>query len=352
MVKMIGCLLAYLLYFFSSLISHVDITCQQKMGFTEYCVVGSATPTKSNSLLINEFPKQIVDQQANSFLYIKSVETVADNIDAGSGGISVDKHGVIYTSDFGSELGGGGKGGDRIFRVSIDGKVSKFCSGQRGASGSTFGKDGKLYQANIRGNVINTISEKGEVEEFCKVGLASPVGLTIDSEGNLYVCNCASASIQKISPEGKSTTLVRDRLLSCPNGITIDNEGTLYVSNFMNGDVIRVTKDGKISRLATLPGNNNGHIVFHRGVLFVVARSAHQIYRVTLDGQSQLVAGSGKQGHKNGPATEAEFSLPNGICVSPDGKSLFINEVAKIDGGARNLAPTRIRRLVLEDVED
>ena len=291
------------------------------------------------------------DQPTEESAIIKSVETIADNISAGSGGISVDKQGMIYTSDFGSKLGGGGKGGDKVFRVSLDGEVKKFCDGQRGASGSVFDKNGRLFQANIRGNLINVISQKGEVSEFCNKGLASPVGLTIDSDGNVFVCNCASASIQKITPDGESTTLVRDRLLNCPNGITIGKDGMLYVSNFMNGDVIQVTKEGKVSRLTTLPGNNNGHIVFHRGVLFVVARSAHQIYQVTLDGKSKLVAGTGKRGYQDGSAKEAEFSLPNGICVSPDGKSLFINEVAKVDGNALNLAPTRVRRLILEDIE-
>lgn len=299
---------------------------------------------KSESKGKSKTDKSKPNKQKNQAI---SVDTVADNINAGTGGLAIDRDGAIYTSDFGSRLGGGGKGGDKIFRISDKGKAERFCGDQLGASGSVFDDQGRLFQANIRGNRINIIAANGKVSEFCRKGLSNPVGVVFDAKGNLLVCNCGGGSIQKISPDGESKTLVKNSLLKCPNGIAIGNDGTLFVSNFMNGDVVKISPDGSVSRLASLPGNNNGHLVFHRGVLFVVARSAHQIYRVTLDGKTALIAGTGKRGYNDGNPFKAAFSFPNAICVSRDGKYLFVNEVSDTKGDAMNLAPTRIRRIEL-----
>jgi hypothetical protein len=95
-----------------------------------------------------------------------------------------------------------------------------------------------------------------------------------------------------------------------------------------------------------LPGNNNGHIVYARdGIFYATARSAHQIYAITVDGDISLLAGSGERGHDDGSAFEATFSLPNDINVSPDGRVLYVNEVFSVN---RNINfPSVVRMIVL-----
>ena len=277
------------------------------------------------------------------------VETLADDIDAGSGGVAVDSKGSVYTADFGSRLGMGGTGGHRVYKITPDGKAKLFAKGFKGASGNCFDKDGNLFQSNIRGNLISKVTPDGKVTTFCQEGLFNPVGIIIDKDGNFFVGNCGSMSIQKITPDGKSSTFVKSNLLKCPNGITMDKERNLYVATFFSGDVIKITPDAKASKLATLPGNNNGHLTFHQGSLYVVARSAHQIYKVSLDGKVELLAGTGKRGKDDGEPHKASFSLPNDIAVSADGKSLYVNEVSPISGSPQILGPTRVRRIVLKD---
>ena len=103
---------------------------------------------------------------------------------------------------------------------------------------------------------------------------------------------------------------------------------------------------GVASRLATLPGGNNGHLIYLRGKLYVVAREAHRIYSVTLAGEFSVVAGSGSRGNSDGAALDASFCFPNDIAASADGRTLYINEVADCseDDGTR-LAPSLIRRI-------
>jgi DNA-binding beta-propeller fold protein YncE len=173
------------------------------------------------------------------------------------------------------------------------------------------------------------------------------VGIAIDEEGMLFVANCGSNAIVEVTPDGESTVFATDPLLSCPNGIVLDEEHNLYVACFNNGDVIKISWAGEVTRLATLPGKNNGHLVYREGLLYVVARGAHQIYKVSLEGEVELLAGSGKRGRDDGPALEATFSFPNDLAFSPDGKTLYVNENGSTTEPHTELAPMVVRRIRL-----
>lgn len=275
------------------------------------------------------------------------VETLGNALPGGSGGISVDEAGRIYVADFGEILSGGGAPGTRVFLVEPDGASRVFADGLQGASGNEFGPDGVLYQSNIAGGFISRIHPDGRNERWVSEGITNPVGIATDVNGDLLVANCGNASIQRVSISGTSTRFVQSNLLQCPNGITLDDDGNVYVANFMNGNVVKITPDGEASVFATIPGNNNGHLVFHRDTLYVVARSAHQVYSLTLEGEIALLAGSGEQGLDDGPALEATFSYPNDIGVSPDGRYLYVNDVADLSSTGQLLAPMVVRRIRL-----
>ena len=275
------------------------------------------------------------------------VSTLLDNIDAGTGGLNIDKDGRLYTADFGWRLDGRGKGGNLIHRVTPDGKSEIFCNQMRGASGNTFDVDGNLFQSSIGGNFISKVAPDGQVTEFCKDGLRSPVGLAFNAQGDLFACNCGSNSIQKISPSGNSELFCKSPLLKCPNGITVGPDGMIYVCNFSDGAVIQMDQTGQASKLATLPGNNNGHLIYHRGYLYVLARADCRVYQVDLAGRVSVFAGTGKRGKEDGEALSSSFSLPNSLIVSPDGKWLFVNETSPTQGDHRILGPTRIRKIEL-----
>jgi len=275
-----------------------------------------------------------------------TVTTLSGELDGGTGGVEVDARGFVYCADFGSRLGAGGTGGTKVFRLDPEtGEAEVFVEGLRGASGNAIGPDGAFYQSSIGGNFITRIDPDGTSRVFLRDNLRSPVGIAIDEEGMLFVANCGSSSILEVTPDGESTVLVSDPLLSCPNGITLDDEHNLYVANFNNGDVIRVSWSGEATRLATLPGNNNGHLVYRDGFLYVVARGAHQIYRVSLEGEVELFAGSGERGRDDGPALEATFSFPNDLAFSPDGKTLYVNHAASTTEPQTVLAPMIVRAI-------
>ncbi len=275
------------------------------------------------------------------------VTTVVDGIDGGTGGLNIDRDGNLLTADFGWTLNGPGKGGHQLFRVTPEGKVTLFHDQLRGGSGNTVDAEGNLYQSSIGGNFISKITPAGDATVICKTGLKNPVGLAFNSAGDLFACNCGGNTIAKIV-DGKASIFCDSPLLKVPNGITVGPDDTLYVCNFGNGDVIQIDTDGHATRLATLPGNNNGHLIFHRNRLLVLARKGCRVYQIDLAGRVSVLAGSGKRGNQDGPALESSFSLPNSLIASPDGKYLYVNETSPTSGDHRILGPTRIRRIELK----
>lgn len=272
------------------------------------------------------------------------VETYVDQLPGGAGGMSIRPDGHLFVADFGALLGGPPPGGTQVFQIRPDGSWTVFANGLQGASGNEIDKDGNLFQSNIRGHFIAKIAPNGQWTEFVHDGIKSPVGIVIDPDGNLFVSNCGADNIQKVTTNGESSLVASESLLSCPNGITIDENRNLYVSNFNNGDVLKITPDAVVSRLATLPGDNNGHLTYHAGYLYVIDRGSHSVYRISLDGKVELFAGTGQRGHHNGRALQATFSYPNDIVVGEDG-SFYVNENGPTTGPHTVLAPMMVRRI-------
>lgn len=297
-------------------------------------------------LSCNSGPSEI-SQQEN----VKDVESFTDDLYGGTGGLSVDKEGNVYSSDFGPFLGQLAQNftpKSKIFKITPDGKVSIFADSLTGASGSEFDSNGNLYQSNIRGRYISKITPLGEMTIFSMDSLVAPVGIAIDKNDDLVVCNCGNNTLRKITKDGSNTLFVASELLKCPNGITIDKEGNYYIANFSDGNVIKVTAEGKATILLTIPGDNNGHIMFHSGYLYVVGRSVHSIYKVSLSGEMELFAGTGERGRTNGDRLKSTFNYPNDLDFSPDGKFLYVNEEADTIGNPRILTPTIVRRIRME----
>ena len=270
------------------------------------------------------------------------VSTLVLSIPGGSGGMDVDSEGNIYMADFGSSLGAGSTGGNRVFKVLTDGTFSIWATGLVGASGNDFDAEGNLIQSNIGANIVSKITPQGNVSTLA-TGLSNPVGVTVAQNGDFYVCNCGNNTIAKVTNNGTSvSTFSSSTLFSCPNGIDMDDSGNLYVANFNNRNLVKITSGGQASTLASLPGNNNGHLLINGNFIYVVSRGLHQIHRVTFSGTVTLFVGNGNREIVDGPALQASLSFPNDIAFSPDGKKMYINDVNAVTDGT-TLSPVAIR---------
>ena len=269
------------------------------------------------------------------------VGTLAE-VPSATGGVEVDAEGNVYMGDMGPAPD---RTGTTVYKITPQGEVSTFATGFLGASGNAFDSKGNFFQSNLRRHSVSKVSPSGEVSTFVE-GVIAPVGIAIDDEDNLYVANCGGGSIQKVTAAGESSIYAASELFKCANGITLGPDGNVYVANFRDGHVLKVMPDGSVSIFADVPGGSNGHIIYGNGTFYVVARSAHQIYTLSLSGALELLAGSGARGHQDGAALEATFSLPNDLVLGPSDNVLYLNEVAPTTGTDNH--PSVVRMILLD----
>jgi len=257
------------------------------------------------------------------------VSTITEEIDA-SGGVKLGPDGHLYIGNFGEALST--PDGNQVWRLNLETfELEVYATGLQGASGNDFDSQGNLFQSNIAGGYISKITPEGEVSTFVSQGISAPVGIAIDKQDNLFVCNCDGAfanTIRKVTPEGVSTEFSNSNLLSCPNGITIDKNDNLYITNFNNSRLIKITPQGEASIFAFIQGNNNGHLTYFEpcDALFVNSHGSSSVYKINLgDGIVNRIAGTGQRSNIDGPADMATFSRPNGIALSTTGDTLFLN---------------------------
>ncbi|MEL6308341.1 MAG: hypothetical protein AAFQ52_09370, partial [Chloroflexota bacterium] len=271
------------------------------------------------------------------------VYTVVTGLPAATGGLDIDADGNLYFADFGEQ---NVTIGNTVYRITPQGDYEVFFESDDLASGTgnTFDADGNFYQSGYGSGTVLRVSPEGVVDVITE-DLSGPVGVVINDEGILYVNTCNDSSIARITPDGEVTLFARSRFLSCPNGLTQDENGNLYVANFRGSSIAQVTPDGEVSRIAQLPGSNGSHALYHNGILYAVSRGTHQVFTVTLDGEVELLAGTGERGNQDGALLEATFTLPNALAISPDGRVIYINEVVAETDGTNY--PSVVRAIVL-----
>lgn len=214
---------------------------------------------------------------------------------------------------------------DKISRVEL-GLVTPYVTGLTFVTGLVFAADGTLYASDSGTGEILKITSQRDISVFVSGldgdGSIGPVGLVFDQAGNLYV-SVYDGTIRKITPNGSMSTLAEGGDLTKPAGLAIDEAGNLYAANFFSGKIVKCTPAGETSLLATLP-SWLGYMTYAGGALYATGYNTHVIYRITLEGQFSVFAGSGAQGQTDEEGVLATFTTPNGITVDPAGTSLYV----------------------------
>ncbi|MGJ8663541.1 MAG: hypothetical protein ACSHWU_07815 [Marinicella sp.] len=259
-----------------------------------------------------------------------------------SGDVFVTDNGNIYISDFGV-IGTGN--GSTVVKITPDGETSIFASGLSGSpSGIIMDSSGDLYVATFNGGDVYRISPNGN-KTIINSGLSGPVGLALDNNENLYVAECSANRISKLV-NGSAETISTLAGIGCVNGLTWGHDNALYALNFRDGKITRVDLNGNASAFATIPGRG-GHLELYGDYYYVLARTAHEVYRVDFNGQVEHFAGTGVDGFDDGPVAEATFSRPNGIGVNRSDGSFVIT-----GSSDPSILQIPIRKISLEAVDN
>ncbi|HZK83023.1 MAG TPA: SMP-30/gluconolactonase/LRE family protein [Humisphaera sp.] len=145
-------------------------------------------------------------------------------------------------------------------------------------------------------------------------------GPNCDAEGNVYVVNFArQQTIGKVTPDGKAEVFVTLPGKSVGNGIVFNPAGMMYVADYVGHNVLRIDPKTKaISVYAHEDKMNqpNDLAIAPNGTLYASdpnwAKGTGQVWRIDTAGKVTLAA--------------PDMGTTNGIDVSPDGKTLYVNE--------------------------
>lgn len=146
--------------------------------------------------------------------------------------------------------------------------------------GVAWGPDGKIYAGGEAGQVYRLSLEDGSAEEFANTG-GFVLGLAHDSAANVYACDMKRQHVVKVTPDGQVSVYSdggSDHKMRVPNYPVFDAAGNLYVSD--SGEW----------------GQRNGFV-----------------WRVKPGGAGDIW-------------TREPNGFTNGMCLGPDGRSLYVVE--------------------------
>jgi sugar lactone lactonase YvrE len=249
-------------------------------------------------------------------------------------GVAVDSVGNVYVGDTLNHT---------IRKITPDGVVSTLA----GLSGSFGATDGI-----------------GSAARF-----SSPQGVAVDTAGNVYVADDSNHRIRKITPVGVVSTLAGSAppgsvdgpgsaaRFNQPLGVAVDSQGNIYVADANNAAIRKIAPDGMVSTLAGLAGNAGatdgtasqarfynpvGVAVDRSGNVYVADGGNNTIRKITPGGMVSTLAGLARStGSTDGIGSVARFNYPYGVAVDSAGNvyvaDAYNNTIRK---GVPNVAPT------------
>ena len=254
-------------------------------------------------------------------------------------GVAVGADGSIYMTDAGEH--------NRIQRIAPDGIITRIAGGPEGfgdgvegkaqfnsPSGLAIAPDGTLIVADTGNNCIRRVPVRGETSTVAgngKPGYADgpaqqaqfngPMGVAVDTRGNIYVADSYNDRIRMITPGGQVSTVAGngtpgyadgDRntaMFDTPSGIVVANDNSLIVADTGNDRLRKVSPEGNVTTLpVTDLSNPIGLAITHDNFLYVTELDHSRVIQIAPDGSSRVIA------------DDAHFNQPTGIAVDPNGR--------------------------------
>lgn len=179
----------------------------------------------------------------------------------------------------------------------------------------------------------------------------TPIGIAVDTAGNVYVADTGNHIIRKVSPSGVTITVAGTAQVAgstdgtgaaarfnAPTGIAVDAANNLYVADAFNHTIRKVSPAGAVTTLAGMPhisGSDNGTgqaaqfntpvgiAVDKAGNLYVADAGNNIVRKIDGTGVVTTVAGmTGIPAANDGIGAAAGFNTPFGIASDNAGNVL------------------------------
>jgi len=319
--------------------------------------------------------------------------------------LSFDSNGNLFVADSGNHIirkitaGGSvttlaGTGGDHFGSADGVGGAASFFFPDGVATDSS----GNVYVTDSDNHTIRKITPSGVVTTLAGLALQSgtadgtgsaarfnfPIGIAVDSSGNVYVADYGNYTIRKITPAGMVTTLAglagqrgsadgsgSAARFSALGSMAADVAGNIYVADIDNRTIRKITPAGVVTTLAGLAGQSGssdgtgvaarfsgpeGVATDSSGNVYVADTGNNAIRKITPAGVVTTLAGSpSNSGEIDGTGAEASFDQPWALAVDSSGNiwiaARFTNSIrmgkaalpdaASIDSSAGTIDATR-----------
>ncbi|MCO4798291.1 MAG: SMP-30/gluconolactonase/LRE family protein [Colwelliaceae bacterium] len=145
-------------------------------------------------------------------------------------------------------------------------------------------------------------------------------GPAVDKNGHLFAVNYLKAgTIGKVTDKGQAKLYLTLPNGSIGNGIRFDQSGNMYIADYVNHNVLVYNSESE--KLSVYAHNNkmnqpNDIAIMDSGILFASdpnwSENLGNLWRINIDGSTVLL--------------EENMGTTNGVEVSPDNKTLYVNE--------------------------
>jgi sugar lactone lactonase YvrE len=172
--------------------------------------------------------------------------------------------------------------------------------------------------------------------------LTLPEAVAFDKHGNYYIADTLGNRIRKVNALGKITTMAGTGVsgysgdasnatvaqLWFPLGVAVDSRGDVFIADDFNGVIRKVDTSGIITTFTTNPNFTGLGVMAMDSFdnLYVVDQSTCVVWQISPTGVTNVVAGitfgCGYSGD-GGPATLAELNTPIGVAVDGAG-NIFV----------------------------
>jgi len=145
-------------------------------------------------------------------------------------------------------------------------------------------------------------------------------GPACDAAGNIYAVNfAAQGTIGRVTPQGRGEIFLTLEKGSIGNGIRFTRDGRMFIADYVNHNILLVQPGQRSATVyAHEAGMNqpNDLAITANGTLYASDpawdKSTGQLWRIDTNGKVTKVA--------------SDMGTTNGIDLSPDGKTLYVNE--------------------------
>jgi len=182
--------------------------------------------------------------------------------------------------------------------VERDARVEKVAGGFQFTEGPVWNPAGFLLFSDIPANQIVKFAP-GAAPTVFRTPSGNSNGLTYDRSGRLLMCEHSNRRVTRLEPDGTLTVLAASydgKMLNSPNDIVVRSEGTIYFTDPPFG----------------IPEGQKKELPFQG------------VYKIAPDGKLTLLV--------------QDFDRPNGIALSPDEKTLYVDDSVRLHVRAFDVA--------------